>query len=202
VRIHLQTTAHYECDGCGATAPAAVAAGVTTDDLNVSAHEDILRGVAHAERSVRGEGLDLDVPDAWLFTNLPIGWRVTVGRYAVSAGRLRTWVTCSQACVDSIMGRTPETKSAFVEPEPIRGDHVLDYEWRRATGAAVPPGETSLHHLFPIVGDRATDGALCDPDLRVRRGSLGGRLATSKWIECSDCHRLRDGLDDTMGPGD
>lgn len=203
MRIHLQTTVHYECAGCGATAPAVMESGITGDDLDISAHEDALRSVVQVQRDSTGSGSPLGTPSAWLLEHLPPNWRVTVVRYG---HHLRAWITCSQDCVDRVLGRTPETKSAFVEaePEPIRGDHTLDYEWRRAIESPpfASPHSTNLQHLFPIVGDRATDGALCDPDLRVARGSLGNRLTTNQWVECSDCHRLRDGLDDAMGPDD
>lgn len=200
MELRLSAVVEYVCDNtlnCGKIMPGVVI-DVDRGDMASAAAKlhDLGREVSVAMRDAGHFNGPVQAPGVWLTRNLPAGWRVMTLKTHRPGGALKTFVTCSQDCLDAMLGRF---HTAGVDHEAALAARVADgdlwtYDWfvARVDGSNKVD---DLRHLFPHTTVPGENGALCDENLV--RVSLGDAVTTWRQRDnCPDCVHRREKLAD------
>lgn len=197
MELSLSAVVEYTCDNtihCGKRAPGIAVTIDRTDAASAAAKlHDLGREVAVAMRDAGYFNGEPKAPGAWLIENLPAGWRVTTIKTHKPGGALKTFVTCSQNCLDVVLGRL-HTAGVDHEAARVADGDLWTYDWfvARVDGSNKVD---DLLHLFPHTTVPGENGALCDENFV--RVSLGDAVATWRQRDnCPDCVHRREKLAD------
>jgi hypothetical protein len=174
VDFKISATVDYVCDNtlmCGRTEAAVV---IDIDRSNVAG------GLAQLEEHAREASRTLaatgyfggqsEPPTDWLMRNLPTGWRATVIKTRSSGLLTLTYVTCSQRCLDTLLGRVMHDAARPISAEAKTNS--LDHEWHVAQDVV----NTIVHkflHLFPHSSSPGTGTPLCGSRLTRTNQLIG-----------------------------
>lgn len=201
MELSLSAVVEYACDNtihCGKRMPGIMVTIDRNDAAGAAAKlHDLGREVAVAMRDAGYFNGEPKAPGAWLIENLPAGWRVTTIKTHRPGGALKTFVTCSQDCLDVLLGRLTTSADDDANHAAAFAARVADgdpwtYAWRIARLDCSNKVDDLLH-LFPYAVQPGDNGALCDENL-VRTGVTTAVILQRR--NCPTCIDRREKLAD------